>query len=77
MDLTDERRTYINKLGYACLLWNWRHHQVGDPMFMTETGRYWHDQLIKFELENPFVADLVDKNLGRKQWWSKDDDDVI
>jgi hypothetical protein len=43
-------------------------------MFLGETGRWWHKKMVMFEDKNPFIADLVHKNLGQKKWWGKEDE---
>ena len=41
MDLTPERKRYIDSLRYESLLSRWRFTPGGNPWFQGETGEYW------------------------------------
>lgn len=41
MDLTPEKKAYIDSLSHYDLLRRIRFSKVGDPMFQGETGKYW------------------------------------
>lgn len=45
MDLTPERKAYIDSLSYEVLLDRWRHAPSGDPLFQGETGAYWQKRM--------------------------------
>lgn len=41
VDLTPERKAYIDSLSYEQLLRCWRFAPIGDPWFQGGTGKYW------------------------------------
>lgn len=45
MELTPERKAYINSLSYDALLERWRFAPVGDKWFQDETGNYWAERM--------------------------------
>lgn len=45
MDLTPERKKYIDGLHYEGLLSRWRFAPIGDQMFQGETGEYWGERM--------------------------------
>ncbi len=45
MDLTPEKKDYIDKLSYSALLFHWRFAPSGDSWFQGETGKYWGERM--------------------------------
>ena len=41
VELTPERKAYIDHLSYDALLSRWRHAPIGDQMFQGDSGEYW------------------------------------
>ena len=64
MDLTEERRKYIDELPHAELLSRWRFAPAGDPWFQGETGVYWRERLSRSRDEDPARHVAVSKSLG-------------
>jgi len=63
MDLTPERKQYIDSLSYEALLSRWRFAPIGDSMFQGETGEYWGQRMAELREQG---ADHVgaSKSLG-------------
>lgn len=45
LDITPERKRYIDSLSYEQLLYQWRYAPVGSPWFQSETGEYWRERM--------------------------------
>jgi len=51
MDLTLDKKEFIDSLDYANLLSTWKNAPVGDPWFQGETGMYWINRISKLRAE--------------------------
>ena len=52
MDLTPERKEYIDGLSYYSLLSKWRFAPSGDEWMQGETGRYWGELMQDNSISN-------------------------
>jgi len=64
MELTKERKDYIDNLSYRQLLEKWRNAPTGDKWFQGETGKYWGQRMeeVRNRPETDHVA--ASKSIG-------------
>lgn len=62
MELTKERKDYIDKLSYESLLSKWRHSPAGNKWFQGETGDYWGKRMNELKKKVDHVK--VSKDIG-------------
>ena len=67
MDLTEQRKVYIDGLSHFELLERWRFAPLGDPLFQGETGDYWAKRMKELRAKNPMKAVQDSKDLGWKK----------
>ena len=67
MDLTPERKKYIDSLSYEGLLSRWRFAPIGDLMFQGETGEYWGKRMGEMRSRDEGAAVAASKVIG----WGK------
>ena len=64
MDLTAERRAFIDGLDCEQLLRRWRFAPVGDDWFQGETGEYWRERLAYCRAQTPILFVEASKRIG-------------
>jgi hypothetical protein len=65
MDITPQRKDYIDSLSHEFLFRRWRFAPPWDPWFQGETGTYWGERLA--ELRNASPSDHV--NISKRIGW--------
>lgn len=66
MNLTPEKKQYIDSLSYEDLLSRWRFAPVGDTMLQGETGEYWGERMCELR-GRPCGPVIASKSRG----WTK------
>ncbi|MFH1744272.1 MAG: hypothetical protein ABIH23_35165 [bacterium] len=64
MQLTEERKAYIDGLDVNQLLSYWRFAEAGDPWFQDETGEYWGKRLAEKRGQDNAAYVRASKNIG-------------
>ncbi len=65
-EMNQADRAWIDAASYETLLHKWRHHPIGHPLFMGDTGRYYSKMLTARRLE---VGIIEAANISKRIGW--------
>jgi hypothetical protein len=60
--MTENDKLFIDNLTYKQMLNLWRFSEIGNPLFMGETGEYFSDRMFKLKKEVDHVK--ISKEIG-------------
>ena len=64
MILTDELKAQIDGMTYAQMLRKNRFAPIGDPLFMSDSGRYFLKVMSEKKMDDPAAAIAASKRIG-------------